>query len=193
MTRRRPSAPCRACQWPCCGWAITPKRPTSPARPSPSPTQSGDKYSASYNFFSLGVIALRAEDLATAADHFGEALQRSQAAQAPIGIAVAFDAHAELALALADADSAVRLASSAQRMRGEMGGAPSMTLAGLGAPLDSARQRMDPGDFERAAAAGAAMSTEAAIALALSVGEAARRRPATSSRTSLVSSAEGAK
>ena len=140
----------------------------------------GDRYSAAFNFFSLGVISVRAGDLATAADHFGAALKRSEDAQAPIGIAVALDAHAELALALADADGAVRLASVAQRMRGEMGGAPSMTLAGLGAPLESARERMDPRDFERAAAAGAAMSTEAAIALAFSVGEAARSRQATS-------------
>jgi hypothetical protein len=143
--------------------------------------RTGDRYSAAFNFFSLGVIALRARDLATAADRFGAAMQRSQEAQAPIGIAVALDAHAELALALTDGDSAARLAGAAQRMRGEMGGAPSMTLAGIGAPLESARERMDPEDFERAAAAGAAMSTEAAIALAFSVGEAARHSPAASS------------
>jgi predicted ATPase/class 3 adenylate cyclase len=143
--------------------------------------RTGDRYSAAFNFFSLGVLALRGGDMSTAADHFGEALQRTQAAQAPIGIAVAFDAHAELALALADADSATRLAAAAQRMRGEIGGAPSMTLAGIGAPLESARQKMEPEDFERAAAAGAAMSTEAAIALAYSINETARRRPAASS------------
>jgi hypothetical protein len=118
-------------------------------------------------------VALRSGDFAGAGEKFGEALRRSQAAHADIGIVTALDAHSELALTLGDPADAMRLTALAERMRTEMGGAPSMDLVGIEPILPRARARMDAPDFERAVAEGAAMTTDAGIGLALSIGEAA--------------------
>ncbi len=134
----------------------------------------GDSYTTAFNFLTLGVVALRAGDLAGAGAGFREALRRSQAAHADIGIVTAFDAHSELALTLGDPTNAIRLMALADRMRAQMGGAPSMGLVGIDPILPRLRARIDPADFERAAAEGAAMSTDAGVALALSIDDGLR-------------------
>jgi predicted ATPase/class 3 adenylate cyclase len=135
--------------------------------------RSGDSYTTAFNFLTLGVVALRGGDLAGAGAKFGEALRRSQAAHADIGIVTAFDAHSELALTLGDPANAMRLTALAERMRAQMGGAPSMGLVGIEPILPRARPLMDPSDFERAVAEGAAMTTDAGVGLAFSIGKGA--------------------
>jgi tetratricopeptide (TPR) repeat protein len=136
--------------------------------------RSGDRYTAAFNFLTLGVAALRGGDARAAGTNFGEALRRFQAAHADIGIVTALDAHSELALTLGDPANAIRLTALADRMRAQMGGAPSMGLVGIDPILPRARARMDPSDFERAASEGAAISTDAGVALALSIDDGLR-------------------
>lgn len=135
--------------------------------------RSGDSYTTAFNFLTLGVVALRGGDPAGAGEDFGEALRRALAAHADIGIVTALDAHSELALTTGDPANATRLTALADRMRAQMGGAPSMGLVGIEPILPRARARMDQPDFERAVAEGTAMTTDAGVGLALSIGQAA--------------------
>ena len=146
--------------------------------------RTGDRYTTAFNFLTLGVAALRSGDVSTAGANFGEALRRSQAAHADIGIVTALDAHSELALTLGDSTNAVRLDAVAERMRNQMGGAPTLSLVRIEPVLPRARARMDPSDFERAVADGAVMTTDAGVTLALSIGEAARATPTASAKLS---------
>ena len=64
-----------------------------------------------------------------------------------------------------------RLAAAADRLRREVGGGPSSAVVGEEEPLDRGRRTMAPADFERAVAAGRALSTDEAVALGLEVAE----------------------
>jgi len=131
--------------------------------------RSGDRYGQSFNFLTVGVVAMRRGDLAGAAANFGESLTRSREAHADIGTLIALDAVSQLSLAMGNAFNAARLSALAERVRRDLGGAPGLTLAGLIDPLDSARREMQPDEFERAAADGAAMSLDAGVELSYSI------------------------
>jgi len=83
-------------------------------------------------------------------------------------VVVAMDAIGLLALQLKDIASACRLAVAGERLRQEIGGAPSMAVVGERAILDRVRE-LDPDELARAEAMAPDFSLEQAIALAYSV------------------------
>ena len=131
--------------------------------------RAADPYTNAYNYLTIGGIEVRQGELAAAAASFEEALRRMIDAGGGMGTAVAIDAVASIALARGEVDRAIRLAAVARRVRSEIGGAPSMEVAGVEAPLTVAERMTAPADYARALAEGTAMTVEEAIALAFEV------------------------
>jgi predicted ATPase/class 3 adenylate cyclase len=129
----------------------------------------GDHYTNAFNMITLGLIDMRAGDSAGAARQFASVVREAQAAGALIGLITALESFAILAFDLDDWPRGVKLAAVADRMRGEIGGAPSMAVVGIGPPLDRAREHMDTDAFEQASAEARTLSTEDAVDLALSM------------------------
>jgi hypothetical protein len=130
-------------------------------------TASADGYGAAMNGLVLGFTEAALGEFATATGRFQTALGQAQAAGAHIGIAMALEALASMSLAAGEPARAVKLGSAAEALRKSIGGMVSITVAGRQPPLDEARGMLDPADYDRAAAEGAALTTDAAVALAL--------------------------
>jgi len=139
----------------------------------------GDDYTNAMNYMTLGAIELRSGDVTSGADHFAEALRRSAAAEAIMGISIALDGLASVALSLGEAADGIRVAAVAEQLRHQMGGAPTMEMAGGEQPLITARREVDPEVFEQTLREGRAMSTDAAVALGLTIAERIREQAST--------------
>ncbi len=133
---------------------------------------SGERYYNATNVLALGLIELREGGLRSGGRRIAEALRQLQAAGGYGSLSIALDVLATLMLEQGgDPALGARLAAAADRLRGEVGGGPSTAMVLLEEPLELARRAMAPADFERAVAAGRALTTEQAIALGLEVAE----------------------
>jgi len=125
-----------------------------------------DEYTKAFNILTLGMVEVRLGDYASAARWFMDALGRAQAAGADIGVIVSLDAIAVLLIESAkDVDLAAMLALVADRMRRDVGGAPTLELIGYGAVLDRLAEHQ-PDALERASRSVADVTTEQAVAAA---------------------------
>ena len=133
---------------------------------------SGERYYNATNVLALGLIEAREGDLRSGGRRIAEALRQLQAAGGYGPLSIALDVLATLMLEQGgDPALGASLAAAADRLRGEVGGGPSTAIVLLEEPLELARRAMAPTDFERAVAAGRALTTEQAIALGLEVAE----------------------
>ena len=125
-----------------------------------------DEYTKAFNILTLGMVEVRLGDYAASAKWFDDALARTQAAGADIGVVVALDAIAVLLIESGkDVDLAATLVLVADRMRRELGGAPTLELIGYGAVLDRLAER-EPAALERASLSAPGVTTEQAVAAA---------------------------
>ena len=128
----------------------------------------GDEYTNVFNVMTVGLIDLRTGHRKNAAERFAVALRTSEAAGANVGIIVALDAIAMAALDGGDVAIAATLTVAAERIRREVGGAPTMALVGQ-EPMVERLRAADPELLANAERAAPDLSTEEAIALAKSV------------------------
>ncbi len=131
--------------------------------------RASDPYTNAINYMTLGAVEGRLGNLEAAAEDFAETLRRSVAAGSVMNISIALDGMATLSFQRGDARSGALLAAASERMRRQIGGAPSMEMIGAEAPLLIARRVLSSGDYERLAGEGAALSDEAAVALGFEV------------------------
>ncbi|HEX9624020.1 MAG TPA: tetratricopeptide repeat protein [Streptosporangiaceae bacterium] len=113
----------------------------------------------------LGRIAVSQGDLASARRHLGESLALSQSTGSRFGVIRGLDAFAEMAAGQGDPESALQLAAAASALRREAG-LPEAQAGRLGRIMDAAA---DLGEDKISSlwAAGSALSSEAAVTLAL--------------------------
>jgi predicted ATPase/class 3 adenylate cyclase len=137
----------------------------------------GERYSSSLNLAMLGMIAAREGDPKSGGRHMAEALRQLGSAGGHIGLSIALDSLATLVFEQGEPERGAILAAAADRLRREVGGGPSGALLGLEEPLDRARRTMAPSDFERAVAAGRALTTDEAVALGLEIAESGSPEP----------------
>jgi tetratricopeptide (TPR) repeat protein len=142
-------------------------------RVSQSIDEAGDLSSVnSLDLVTLGAIEARQGQEASALRRYAQALRNAQSAGGHIELAITLDAIAHSALVRGDLDRGARLSAAADRLRREIGGGPSITVAGWEEPLDEAGRGMDPGDFQAAVAKGRALTNDEAVALGLEVSNA---------------------
>jgi mannose/cellobiose epimerase-like protein (N-acyl-D-glucosamine 2-epimerase family) len=122
--------------------------------------QAGDPYNAAYARIGIAQVHLRRGDTAAAMTELIVALRRFRDADADIGVALALDNIALVALRSGDAARAVRLGAFADRMRREAGGGGSTLISNDEPPLVQARPLMDAAEFDRAVAEGEAMDVD---------------------------------
>ena len=135
-----------------------------------------DPYTNGINYMTLGAVELRLGNMRAGAEDFTEALRRSVAAGSLMNISIALDGMAMIAIPLGDLHGAVRVAGAAERMRRQIGGAPSMEMVGAEAPLVIARRMLPAEEYERALNEGRALSDAEAAALGLEIASAAAGR-----------------
>ncbi len=127
----------------------------------------GDLYNAANAHASLAAIALLRGDLEVAARGFAEVTRGSSAAGGHLMLLVGLDGLATVALERGELPKGARLAAASDGLRTSIGGGPTLDLVGLEPALEHARRKMDPIEYERAAAEGRALTTEQAIAEAI--------------------------
>jgi predicted ATPase/class 3 adenylate cyclase len=132
---------------------------------------SGEHYDNATNLLALGTIETREGDPRSGGRWIAEALRQLRAAGGHGGLSIALDVLATLAFERGAPGPGARLAAAADRLRRAVGGGPSTAIILLEEPLDRARRTMAPADFERALAAGRALTTDEAIALGLEIAE----------------------
>ena len=131
--------------------------------------RSGDSYSAAYAQLGIAQVLLGRGDAKAAMDELVGALRRFRDARADVGIAMAVDFVALIAIRGEQAERAARLAAFADQLRREAGGGVSSTVTNQGPPLVQARRLIGPTEYERAVAEGHAMDVDAAEAEALAL------------------------
>lgn len=131
--------------------------------------RAGDEYGNSFNYVSMGAVGFVRADLREAGRWFGQALDKMSAAQSPMGVGVALDGVATLAIEFGDPLVATRLAAGAERLRQEIGGAPSVELAGIEPPLQRTLGLLPATEYEQALREGRALALADAVELARSV------------------------
>jgi predicted ATPase/class 3 adenylate cyclase len=131
----------------------------------------GERYNNALNLVALGMIEAREGDPDSGKRRIAEALRLLRAAGGHGGLSVALDALATLVFEQGEPERGTRLAAAADRLRREVGGGPSTAVVGEEEPLDRGRRTMAPADFERAVAAGRALTTDEAVALGLEIAE----------------------
>jgi predicted ATPase/class 3 adenylate cyclase len=131
----------------------------------------GERYSKELMLVTLGMIEAREGDRKAGGRRIAEALRQLRAAGGHIGLSIALDTLATLVLEQGESEHGAILAAAADRLRREIGGGPGNAVLGLEEPLDHARRTMAESDFERAVAAGAALTTDEAVDLGLEVAE----------------------
>jgi predicted ATPase/class 3 adenylate cyclase len=124
--------------------------------------QAGDAYNAAYAHLGIGQIKLRRGETEGALSELVVALRRFRDAGADIGIALALDFIALIAIQTGDAARAVRLGAFAGRLRRAAGGGTSTLISNDEPPLDRARRLMDPAEFNRSVSEGEAFDLDAA-------------------------------
>jgi predicted ATPase len=128
---------------------------------------SRDEYTNLFNIMTLGMIESRLGSPGRAAQLFADALHRAEAASAEIGMVVSLDAISLLVFERGDTERSATIALVSDRVRREVGGAPTMELIGYRAILDRIREK-DPTTLERVAATISNVTTADAIAAAYS-------------------------
>ncbi len=114
----------------------------------------------------LGRIALSQGDLALARQYLGASLELSQQAGSRIGVIRGIEAFAGLAADLGEVPVAVRLAGAAAALRAQAG-LPAGNRTG---PVLAAAASLGEGSASQLLAEGAALTSDEAVALALSIG-----------------------
>lgn len=127
----------------------------------------GVAYITSFALLTRGAVCGARDDHEAALRYYGHALRRAHAAGAHVGTALALDAIALAALDGGNADRGVRLASAADRLRMEIGGNVTLGQIGLEEPLSRGRGMIPAAEYERACAAGRALTVDQAVAMAL--------------------------
>jgi predicted ATPase/class 3 adenylate cyclase len=122
--------------------------------------RAGDIYNASFARFSIAQVKLQRGDVAGALGELLIALRQFRTVGADIGIALALDYVALIAIQTGDAPRAVRLGAFADRLRREVGGGTSTTISNMEPPLDQARRLLDPAAFDRAVEQGEALDLD---------------------------------
>ena len=131
----------------------------------------GERYNNALNRVALGAIEAREGDPGAGKRRIGEALRELREAGGHGGLSIALDSLATLILGEGDQERGAILAAAADRLRRELGGGPNAAIVVIEEPLDRARRMMEPSDFERASAAGRALTMDEAVALGLEVAE----------------------
>ena len=124
-----------------------------------------DRFTSLFNIMTLGAIDLLEGNMKAAAGRFADALERACEASSDVGISVTLDAVSHFAFELNDLQTAVKIAAAAERMRGNIGGAPSMALVGWPPTVDVARER-DASATDAAIEEARSMTTDDAVELA---------------------------
>ena len=127
----------------------------------------GDPYMNVFGFVTRGMIRLRLDDRPGSLADARRALGEAHRAGSPLGIGLALDALALVALHDSDPTRAATLAAGAARLREEVGGGPSTSLAGIPDPLLEARKGLDEAAFDTAAAHGRGLGVEQLVSLGL--------------------------
>ncbi|HYN68965.1 MAG TPA: adenylate/guanylate cyclase domain-containing protein [Candidatus Eisenbacteria bacterium] len=134
--------------------------------------EAGDAYNATYARLGIGQIKLRRGDTAGALGELVVALRRFRDAGASMGIAMALDVIALIAIKRGDPARAALLGAFADKLRREAGGGGGSTLISNDEPpLLQARRLMDPVEFDRAVAEGEALDLDQAEQEAIATGE----------------------
>ena len=123
------------------------------------------------NLVMLGMIEAREGDPRSGGRRIAETLRRRHTAGGHAALSIALDMLAILVLERGEPERGARLAAAADRLRREVGGGSNNAVLGLEEPLDRARRTMVQSDFERAVAAGRALTTDEAVAFGLEVAE----------------------
>jgi predicted ATPase/class 3 adenylate cyclase len=133
--------------------------------------QAGDRYTAAYARLSIGQVKLRRGDALGALPEFLAVVRRFRDAGSDLGIALALDFVALIAIRTGDPARAVRLGAFSDRLRREAGGGGSTLISNDEPPLVQARRLMDPSEFERAVGQGEALDLDGAEREAIATGE----------------------
>ncbi len=128
----------------------------------------GDPYMNLFGLVTRGMIRLRLGDRDGGLADSRRALDEAHRAGSPLGMGLALDALAAVALRDGQPTRAATLAAGAARLREEIGGGPSTTLAGLPDPLVEARKALDVEAFDAATARGRGLPVDALVTLGLS-------------------------
>ena len=123
-----------------------------------------------FHFVPIGILGLVARlqgDLAVARRRYAEVLGPSHQAGRPLGINMALDLLADLALLEGQAERAAVLAAAAARLDDELGGTPSLELAGIPDPLARARAELGEERYEAAVSRGRSSPIDEIVRLAL--------------------------
>ncbi len=131
--------------------------------------QAGDHYFALFCSIFLGRIKLLMGDVTGGLKEYRSVLESSRDLDLRLGIAVALDYLAEVALMGGDAPRTVRLGATAARLKEELGGGVPPRMGGAPDPLDIGRRTLTRDAFEREVAAGRAMDTDSAVAEAMAI------------------------
>jgi predicted ATPase/class 3 adenylate cyclase len=132
---------------------------------------SGERYNNALNLLALGMIEAREGDLESSGRWIADALRQLVGAGGHASLSIALDVVATLLLEHGEQERGARLGAAADRLRREVGGGPSTATILLEEPLDRAQRTMGQADFERAVAAGRAMTTDEAVAIGLDAAE----------------------
>jgi len=135
--------------------------------------EAGDAYNATFARLGIGQIKLRRGDTAGALSELMVALRRFRDAGADIGIAMALDVIALIAIQRGDPARAALLGALADKLRREAGGGGSTLISNDEPPLSQARGLLDPAAYDRAVAEGEALDLDQAEQEAIATGESA--------------------
>ena len=130
---------------------------------------SGDQYFALFCGVFLARIKLLTGDPAAGMADLRGVLEASRRMGLRLGIAIALDYIAEVAIWNDDVGRAVRLGAAAARLKEELGGGVPPRMGGGIEPLEAARVRLPPAQFSVEVAAGRGMDIDSVVASGLEV------------------------
>jgi predicted ATPase/class 3 adenylate cyclase len=140
--------------------------------------EAGDHYFAMFASLFLGRIKILMDDTPGGVAEYRSVLAASHRLDLRLGIAVALDYLAEVAVWADDVGTGVRLAARAARIKEELGGGIPPRMGGALDPLDVGRRTMSAEAFEACTNAGRAMDLESAVAEAFGIAPPAQVRAA---------------
>jgi hypothetical protein len=131
--------------------------------------RAGDRYFELFTTIFLGRIEMLLGNVEAGIGHYRSVLETSRHLDLRLGIAVALDYFAEVAVWSGDPPKAVRLGSVARRLKAELGGGIPPRIGGALDPFEAGRAALAPGAFGENVDAGASMDLDSAIAEALAI------------------------